>query len=67
MFAVFCSQFTGSTENFKHAVIKYKIVSALHNKIMRLSALRPILEPDNGFIYNAGIVHPNEAAARSLQ
>ena len=67
MFAVFCPQFTGSTENFKHAVFESKIISAVSQKFMRLSTLHPILEPDNGFIYNTGIAHPNEVAARSLQ
>ena len=57
MFAMSCPQFTGGTENFKYTVIKSKIVSALCQKFMRLSALHPVLEPDNGFIYNAGIAY----------
>ena len=67
MFAMFCPQFTGSTEKFKHSVIKSKIVPALHQKFMRLSGLHPVLEPENSFIYHTGIAHPNEAAARPLQ
>ena len=33
---------------------------------MRLSGLHPVLEPENGSIYNTGIAHPNEAAVRTL-
>ena len=37
------------------------------SKIYELSTLHPVLEPDNSFMYNAGIAIPNEVAARSLQ